>query len=203
MGLQHGDGPPQMLNLQTLCQLAELSSQILIYLANATTNDKVLVYSGLFVTICGVNVLGKQHFIPSSANEMAFSVVSKGRARFLWVSLLWRNWEMFCGRYLHSAEFLWHPPSTFDTGLGPRLPEDERPLYTAPYQFVVLTAWRDYFSMAGRLTNPPWTINLRTVWTKRDFCKNRPQRMHQRGEALCLLQLLDLFWVDFFTNGKD
>lgn len=152
MDLQHGDGPPWLLNLQTLYQLVELLllSKTLIYLTNAMTDGKASVYSGLFVTSCGVNVLGKQHLIPPSANKMAFSVVFTGRARFLWVSLLWRYWEMFCGRYLHSTEFLWHPPSAFDTGLGPRLPEDERALCIAPYQFVVLTEWRDYFSMAGK-----------------------------------------------------
>lgn len=144
--------PPWLSNLQTLCQLVEplLLSKTLIYLTNAMTNDKTSVYSGLFVTSCGANVLGKQCLIPLSANKMAFSVVFTGRAHFLWVSLLWRYWEMFCGRYLHSTEFQWHPPSALDTGLGPRLPEDERALCWAPYQFVVLTEWRDYFSMAGK-----------------------------------------------------
>lgn len=142
MDLQHGDGLCQFVGLLLL-------SKPLIYLANAMTNDEASAYPGLFVTSCGVNVLGKQRLIPPSANKMAFLVVFTGRAHFLWVSLLWHYWEMFRGRYLHSAEFLWHPPSAFDTGLGPRLPEDERALCTAPYQFVVLTEWRDYFSMAG------------------------------------------------------
>lgn len=85
MDLQHGDSPPWLLNLQTLCQLLELLllSKTLVYLANALTNDKPSVYSGLFVTSCSVNVLGKQRLTPPSANKMAFSVVFTGRARFL------------------------------------------------------------------------------------------------------------------------
>lgn len=135
-----------------LCQLVELLllSKTLIYLPNAMTNDKASVYSGLFVTSYSANALGKQCLIPPLANKMAFSLVFTGRAHFLWVHLLWRYWEMFCGRYLHSAEFLWHPPSTFDTRSEPRLPEDKRALCTAPYQFVVLTEWRDYFSRPGK-----------------------------------------------------
>ena len=85
MDLQHGDGTPWLLNLQTLSQLVELLllSKTLIYLANVMTNDKASVYSGLFVTSCGVNVLGKQRLIPPSANKMFFSVVFTGRAHFL------------------------------------------------------------------------------------------------------------------------
>lgn len=125
-----------------------LWSKTLINLANTMTSDKASVSSGLFSTSCGVNVLGKQHSMLPLANKMVFSATFTRRAHFLWVTLLWRYWENFCGRYLHLAEFLWHPPNAFDTRLGHRLPEDERALCTAPYQFVVLTEKPDDFSMA-------------------------------------------------------
>lgn len=85
MDLLHADGPPWLLNLETLCQLVEmlLLSTTQIYLANAMTNDKASVYSDLLVASCGVNVLGEQCLIPPSANKMAFLVVFTGRACFL------------------------------------------------------------------------------------------------------------------------
>lgn len=85
MDLLHADGPPWLLNLETLCHLVEmlLLTTTQIYLANAMTNDKTSVYFDLLVTSCGVNVLGEQCLIPPSANKVAFLVVFTGRACFL------------------------------------------------------------------------------------------------------------------------
>lgn len=167
------------------------------------TNDKASVYSGLFVTSHGINALGKQRLILPSANKMAFLVIFTGRARFLWVSLLWRYWKMFCADIytrLNSCGILQaHLTQAWAPGC-------QKMKEHFAQHLINLWCWLSgmiTFPWPGRLANPPWTINLRTVWTKSDFCKNRPQRMHQRGEALRLLQLFDLFWVDFFTNGKD
>lgn len=203
--LQHQDGPRWLLNLQSLSQLVELLllSKTLIYLPNAMTNDKASGYSGLFVISRGVNVPGKQCLIHPSANGAALSRLFTGRAHFPRVSLLWRYWERFCGRYLHRPSgcgIFW---AHFTQAGGPGCQNIKEHF---PQHLINLSCCLSgviTFPRPGRLTNPPWTINLGTAWTKRDFCKNRPQRMHWRQQALRLLQLLDLFWLDFFTNGED
>lgn len=83
--LQHRNGPTLSLNLQTLWQIVELLllSRTLVNMANAMTNDKASLSSGLFATSCVVNALGNQCLMLPSANKMAFSVAFMGRSCFL------------------------------------------------------------------------------------------------------------------------
>lgn len=92
-----------------------LWNKTLINLANTMTSDKASVSSGLFSTSCGVNVLRKQCSMLPLANKMVFSAAFTRRAHFLWVTVLWRYWENFCGRYftlgwipVASSERIWH-----------------------------------------------------------------------------------------------